>query len=633
MADIFISYARSTEAQAERIANALRALGYDVWRDNQIPAHRSFAEVIEERLGDAKAVLVIWSSEAVKSEWVQSEADAARLARKLVQTTIDDAKLPMPFDRIQCANLKGWTGDLDAPGWKTVVSSIAELTGRSGLDTAARGAGTVPARVAGVPRGRLLLAIGGLVIALVVAAGAAVFKWATPFAPPPAATVQLTGFKAVGGDVPADLPTKIFLDVRDAFGEDNIVTIRDHGADFVLRGDVRRVEDRFRYSVQLQDIRDGTLVWSSSREWPVTSPRRSREAAVSTTQAVRCGLRGAGEYPRRLPHRTLGLFLQFCDHNGPQEQSLALTRRIVAETPDFARGWSGLALWALYVASDSSGPGEKQALRTEAERAVAQALRLDPSNGQAYEAKALMQPANARIEAERLLRRAVASHLTDCGCELLSYAAFLQETGRLQAANQVIHHAFELQPLGWDTNVRLAVSYDAIGQPALAEQVYAKAAQIYGDNVPFRLFYARHAGLAGRWKESVQWVSANSQPPDRPYLLAVVSALQSGDPARIAAARPGMEQVARSSHGRPDLIQLLLAVGSKDEAFSEVEAKLKEELRLGFFLFTPRFVALRHDPRYARMMETTGLMSYWRATKSKPDLCAAPDAPTFCQGL
>ncbi len=131
MSDIFISYARSTAAQAQQVADALRALGYGVWRDDELPAHRAYAEVIAERLSTAKAVVVIWSAEAVKSEWVQSEADQARADRKLVQMAIDGAKLPMPFDRIQCADLSGWNGDLDAPGWRKVVASIADLAGQA----------------------------------------------------------------------------------------------------------------------------------------------------------------------------------------------------------------------------------------------------------------------------------------------------------------------------------------------------------------------------------------------------------------------------------------------------------------------------------------------------------------------
>src|SRR5258707_1999947 len=129
MSEIFISYARSTADQAQAIAEALRGLGYGVWRDDELPAHRAYAKVIEERLQAAKAVVVIWSAEAVKSEWVQSEADTARTDHKLVQLTVDGAKLPRPFDRIQCADMTGWAGDLDAHDWKKVVASVAELIG------------------------------------------------------------------------------------------------------------------------------------------------------------------------------------------------------------------------------------------------------------------------------------------------------------------------------------------------------------------------------------------------------------------------------------------------------------------------------------------------------------------------
>jgi hypothetical protein len=35
MADIFVSYGRSTEPQAQEVADALRASGYNVWRDDE----------------------------------------------------------------------------------------------------------------------------------------------------------------------------------------------------------------------------------------------------------------------------------------------------------------------------------------------------------------------------------------------------------------------------------------------------------------------------------------------------------------------------------------------------------------------------------------------------------------------
>ena len=102
-----------------------------MWIDDELPAHRAYGKVLQEQVTAAKAVLVLWSTEAVDSEWVLSEAERAREARKLVQVAIDGARPPMPFDQIQCADLRGWTGgDLDAPGWRKVVASIAELVGK-----------------------------------------------------------------------------------------------------------------------------------------------------------------------------------------------------------------------------------------------------------------------------------------------------------------------------------------------------------------------------------------------------------------------------------------------------------------------------------------------------------------------
>src|SRR3982751_6525181 len=108
MSHVFISYARSDEPIARLVADELREGGFEVWRDDQLPAHRAYADVIEERLKEAAAVVVLWSAEAVKSQWVRAEADAARATGTLVQASLDGSALPMPFNQIQCADLSGW---------------------------------------------------------------------------------------------------------------------------------------------------------------------------------------------------------------------------------------------------------------------------------------------------------------------------------------------------------------------------------------------------------------------------------------------------------------------------------------------------------------------------------------------
>lgn len=57
VADVFISYAQSTQDQAREAARNLESLGYSVWIDHALPAHRAFSSVIEERLRESKAKL------------------------------------------------------------------------------------------------------------------------------------------------------------------------------------------------------------------------------------------------------------------------------------------------------------------------------------------------------------------------------------------------------------------------------------------------------------------------------------------------------------------------------------------------------------------------------------------------
>ena len=125
MADVFVSYARPTSAQ--QVAEALRATGYQVWRDDELPAHRAYAEVIEERLKSAKAVVVLWSAEAAKSQWVRAEADAAREgharpgdARRGEYLRCRSIKSSVPTSR-------AGTATTTAPGWRKLARQRAAL--------------------------------------------------------------------------------------------------------------------------------------------------------------------------------------------------------------------------------------------------------------------------------------------------------------------------------------------------------------------------------------------------------------------------------------------------------------------------------------------------------------------------
>ncbi len=127
VAEIFISYARSSAQIAQQIDETLRRQGFSVWRDDQLPVHRAYANEIRRQIDTALAVIVIWSADAVVSDWVRSEADRARNQQKLVQVSIDDTPLPMPFDQIQCGNLRGWSAGAPTPTWRNTLASLELL--------------------------------------------------------------------------------------------------------------------------------------------------------------------------------------------------------------------------------------------------------------------------------------------------------------------------------------------------------------------------------------------------------------------------------------------------------------------------------------------------------------------------
>ena len=108
MSDIFISYSSKDRARAKVLAGALERQGWSVWWDRKIPPGRQFSQVIKEAMDEAKCIIVLWSKESVKSEWVQNEASEGARRKILVPALIDDVEIPFEFRRIQAARLVDW---------------------------------------------------------------------------------------------------------------------------------------------------------------------------------------------------------------------------------------------------------------------------------------------------------------------------------------------------------------------------------------------------------------------------------------------------------------------------------------------------------------------------------------------
>ncbi len=242
MSQVFVSYARSTEPTAHLIAELLRARGYEVWRDDQLPPHRTFAAVIEERLRAAKAVIVVWSADAVRSQWVRAEADLAREKGTLIQISVDGALPPLPFNQVHCIDMNGWNGNTGAPGWQKIIATVAELLNQDpAVDAASMPPLPDKPSVAVLPFVNLSNEADqeyfaeGMMDEVVTA------------------LTRIRSLFVIASSATKTLKDQA-LDTREV--------ARRLGVRFILGGGVRRANSRVRISVKLTDARDGTQIWA-----------------------------------------------------------------------------------------------------------------------------------------------------------------------------------------------------------------------------------------------------------------------------------------------------------------------------------------------------------------------------------
>jgi hypothetical protein len=134
MAEVFISYANRDLDRARQLAERLAAHGYEVWWDRTIPPGRVFDEVIQEALHAAKCVIVLWSAESVRSNWVKTEAAEGMSPERLVPAFIERVQPPIEFKRIQAADLSDWSGEEDHPEYRKLLASVDGLLRWPGLE-------------------------------------------------------------------------------------------------------------------------------------------------------------------------------------------------------------------------------------------------------------------------------------------------------------------------------------------------------------------------------------------------------------------------------------------------------------------------------------------------------------------
>jgi len=146
MTDVYVAYARQDRDRLRVLGELLRQEGWDSWMDPAEPKP-DLSPIADLKLGWSKAVLVLWSDSARRSEYVRSEAATGLYKNKLIQARIDGEAPPRPFDELDTVDLSKWNGDPDDPNWRRLTAMLRSRAG----DRAKLPAAVAPKREAAVP--------------------------------------------------------------------------------------------------------------------------------------------------------------------------------------------------------------------------------------------------------------------------------------------------------------------------------------------------------------------------------------------------------------------------------------------------------------------------------------------------
>ncbi len=123
---VFISYSHKDVDYARKLATELRKHSIEVWMDDRIDFGTQWPRVIQENLEASAAVIVIMSTNAYKSDWVQSEVSFAQAEKKTIFPILLEGKAWVPLAATQYVDAR--TGDLPPQSYfKRVANHISTM--------------------------------------------------------------------------------------------------------------------------------------------------------------------------------------------------------------------------------------------------------------------------------------------------------------------------------------------------------------------------------------------------------------------------------------------------------------------------------------------------------------------------
>jgi len=421
----------------------------------------------------------------------------------------------MPFNQIQCADLKLWDGNCDASGWRKLAGSVAELTAGRGTDKAKR-------------RSPKANAVSVCVLPFQNMSGDAEQEYFSDGISEDI-TTDLSKVSALG--VTARNTAFMFKDK--AVDVCNVASTL--GVSHVLEGSVRKAGGRVRITAQLIDGATGDHVWAERYDRELTDIFDIQdEISKAIVDALKLrllpderkaihnrGTDNAEAYNLFLMARQYWIDGDFGE-SGRERRVIRICERVTQIDPDYAQAWALMGLAQANLRYAYTGNEETDDGLSAANRALA----LDPSIAEAHLPRAwhlamLGRDQDSQVEIETALRLNPESWEANKEAARVYY-----RQGKLAKAVRHLEKATALAEGDFHSRGMLSALYLATGEVDRARECAAKVIEQVEaalnrdpDNGAALAFGALSFAAVGQLERAREWIDrALLLDPDNMYM-------------------------------------------------------------------------------------------------------------------
>jgi TolB-like protein/Tfp pilus assembly protein PilF len=652
---VFLSYASQDAEAAQRICEALRAGGIEVWFDkSELRGGDAWDRSIRQQIHDCALLVPIISQQTrerlegyFRREWklaIDRTHDMAENKAFLIPVVIDgtaerEPSVPEKFRELQ------WTRLPAGETPSAFVERVQRLLSGEMAPLPDRSPGSAVASRALAPRGlirrRTEVLYGAIAAAVLLALGYLGIERLNGPKPsvPSAASIAVLPLANESGEasqqyfsdgISEDLITALgqFPGLK-VIGRSSAFQFRDSkqdsrsigeklGVAHLLEGSVRKSGEMIRVSAELIDTADGSTQWSERYDRPykdlfALQDEITRAVAEALKTKLLPGEHAAGQ-SERPPSGNLeaynallqSRFYDLRDTEVDVRKSIDSYTKAIELDPDYALAWSGLARNWTALGGSFEGPQAQEAY-AKAREAADRALALSPGLAAAHLARGdLLQAADfnwhgAQVEYRRALELAPndAQVKFDLGNLLATF-------GEIEPAVELTRQALATEPLRANWYDWLASYLSGLNRLDEADRAVRKAIELQ----PGASFYHRQLTIIEIQRGKAQAALAAAQqeaPGERQDVTLALARQIGGEPsAADKALRTLIEKDADSAAYQ--IAEVYALRSDPKETFAWLDrAWSNRDGGIAMLLYDPLIARYKNDPRFTAFCRKVGL--------------------------